>query len=306
MKNGQLQHLNPWQKVLFFIAAFVFALSLAQLVSYSLAKVLLNTSEPFKIITDLTRIDAIRMMKITNLVIHLIAFILPAVVINKLFNFEPKEAVLFKRPHVSVWIIVPVLFVFLTSTNELLTNLNGQIDFSFISESLQEKLKYQQAMQMKTTYAFVGGTVKSYFINLILIALIPAISEELIFRGVLQNLIGKATQNIWIGILVSALLFALMHRQPFHFLPIFFLGVLYGSIAAYTGSLWITMLLHFANNALLITLYFFARTYETSIPELSTMAIGVGGLSSLIITGVYLKLKPQASQWNSTKGIYFR
>lgn len=306
MKNGQLQHLNPWQKLAFFFAAMFFAFFLAQIITIAAAKFLLNTDDPAAIVQDLTRIDSIRMMKISNLTMHLFGFIIPAIVLTKLFNFEPKEAISFKPPRKPYWLAIPLLFLCITSLNEVLATINHSIDFSFISKSFQQSLEYKQAVQLKITYAYVGTTWKSYLFNLVLIALIPAISEELVFRGILQNLISKATQNIWIGIITSALLFALLHGRPFHFLPIFGLGIIYGAIVAYSGSLWITMILHFVNNALLISIHHFNRIYN--IEEINfTLIVYIGTiLISTIILVILAKKKVLASSWNETKGIYYR
>lgn len=306
MKNGQLQHLNPWQKLAFFFAAMFFAFFLAQLITEAAAKFLLSTDHPREIVRDLTRVDSIRMTKISNLTMHLFGFILPAIFLTKLFNFEPKQAITFKAPSKSYWLAIPLLFLCITSLNEVLSILNHQIDFSFVSKSFQESLEYQQAVQSKVTFAYIGETWKSYFFNLVLIALVPAVSEELVFRGILQNLISKATQNVWIGIVSSALLFALLHGKPFHFIPILGLGILYGVIVAYSGSIWLTMILHFANNALVLSIPHFSKMYNLDPINLSILVY----MSIILISGIILfllvKTNVLPSKWNETKGIYFR
>lgn len=306
MKNGVLQHLNPWQKVaISFIIVFL-ALLIFGIIDEFIKSVLLNTNSPEEVISDLTRIDSIRMIKITNLLFHIVVLIIPALILTKLFNYDFKNAILIKSSPKFVWIILPFLFLGLTFINDIFSYLNHQIDFSFISDSMQKSFKYQQAIQAKTAYAYVGETWKSFFINIILIALIPAISEELFFRGVLQNLLSKASNNIWIGITTSALLFALIHRQPFNFLPIFTLGFFYGIIAAFTGSIWITITLHFLNNGLKIGFAHLQRMYEWNDPEISlwvyTIVIAFTGV--IIFAGVKLNLIP--SRWHETKGIYLR
>jgi membrane protease YdiL (CAAX protease family) len=306
LKNGQLQHLNPLQKVGMFFLVMFLGIIMASIVNQIVGSFLLNSDQPFEIMNDLTRIDGIRMLKIGNLIVHIVAFIGPVWLLSKAFNHEPLEAILFQAPAKKTWLWVPVLFVLLTILNEGLYVINHQVDFSLISKSIQETFEYRQAVQEKTIYAYIGGTWKSYFTNLFLIALVPAISEELLFRGLIQNLFGKLTQNIWVGISVSAFLFALIHLQPFNFLPMFALAFCYGIIAAYTGSLWITMVLHFLNNALTLSIEHFQRMFgwgELEIPLY--LMIGLA-LSCSALIFVAIRNKGDQSNWYKTKGIYFR
>ena len=306
MKNGQLQHLNPWQKIAIFFLMMLIGIILASVVNQVLGAFLLESNSPFEIMNDLTRIDGIRMLKIGNFIVHLIAFILPTVALAKAFNFEWKSAILFQKPKNSVFLWIPILFVLLTLLNEGLYLINHQIDFSFISGSLQETFEYRQSIQEKTIYAYIGGTWKSYFVNLFLIALVPAISEELLFRGLIQNLFSKASQNVWIGITISAILFALIHLQPFNFLPMFALAFCYGMIAAFTGSIWITMILHFLNNALTLSFEHFQRMFgwnDFDIPI--SLSIGLI-LTSTVAIYLAIKTKKVSSKWFETKGVYLR
>jgi len=306
LKNGQLQHLNPWQKVGLFLIVFFFAIVFTSALSQFLGSVLLNSDEPFEIMNDLTRIDGIRMMKIGNLIAHIVAFIIPAVLLTKLYNFDPKEAILFNKPNSKFCLLIPLLFILLTLVNNGLHWVNHQVDFSFISKSTQESLEYQQAVQDKIIYAYIGETWRSYFVNLFLLAIVPAISEELLFRGLIQNIFSKATQNVWVGITFSALVFALIHAQPFNVLPLFALAVCYGIIVAFTGSLWIAIALHFMNNALMLSFEHLGRRYqldELYIPSYLGVILLAG---SIAIIFWLVKTKKLPNRWNKTTGIYLR
>jgi membrane protease YdiL (CAAX protease family) len=82
----------------------------------------------------------------------------------------------------------------------------------------------------------------------LLMAGLPALFEELAFRGVLQPLLIRLTGRPWIGIMATALLFSFIHFQFYGFLPRVFLGLLFGWIVYRTGSLWPAVLAHFTNN----------------------------------------------------------
>lgn len=90
--------------------------------------------------------------------------------------------------------------------------------------------------------------------NLIMIALLPAIGEELIFRGVIQRGIQKQFGNPHLAIWVSAALFSAIHLQFFGFVPRLLMGVAMGYLLLWSGNLWYPIIAHLANNSLSIVL----------------------------------------------------
>jgi len=107
------------------------------------------------------------------------------------------------------------------------------------------------------TVAFLSGKgIGSLFSNLFIVALLPAIGEELLFRGLLQKLIKKMTGSSHWGIWVTAAIFSALHLQFFGFLPRLLLGALFGYLLEWTGTLWLPMIAHFINNATGVIVYF--------------------------------------------------
>ena len=99
-------------------------------------------------------------------------------------------------------------------------------------------------------------TVWDLFYTILVIAIVPAIGEELLFRGYLQQKFGNWLRNPHIAILTTALLFSAIH---FHFqgmIPRFILGVLLGYLFYWSNSLWLPILAHFVNNAQAVILSF--------------------------------------------------
>lgn len=100
------------------------------------------------------------------------------------------------------------------------------------------------------------NSLTDYLINLLLIAIIPAIGEELLFRGVIQQEIIKKIRKPIIGIFITALLFAAVHLQIEGFPPKFLIGLILGYAYYTTQNIWIPIALHFFNNGLLVTAHF--------------------------------------------------
>ena len=95
--------------------------------------------------------------------------------------------------------------------------------------------------------------------NLIIIALIPAIGEELLFRGLIQQLLKGMFNNIHLAVLFSAIFFSSMHLQFYGFLPRMILGMVLGYLFVWSGSLWLPVAAHFVNNAATILFSYFAQ-----------------------------------------------
>jgi membrane protease YdiL (CAAX protease family) len=89
------------------------------------------------------------------------------------------------------------------------------------------------------------------------IALIPAIGEELLFRGVIQGSIFKNT-NIHVAVLLTSIIFSAFHLQFYGFLPRMVLGILLGYSLAWSGSLWLPVLIHFINNGAAVVFAWFS------------------------------------------------
>jgi membrane protease YdiL (CAAX protease family) len=99
------------------------------------------------------------------------------------------------------------------------------------------------------------GGMGGIFVNLLVIAVIPAIGEELTFRGIIQKLLNRWFGHPHWAILVTAILFSAIHIQFLSFLPRFFLGLVLGYLFYWSGSIWLTMLVHFINNAIAVIFY---------------------------------------------------
>ncbi|MEG2541049.1 MAG: type II CAAX endopeptidase family protein [Clostridia bacterium] len=106
-----------------------------------------------------------------------------------------------------------------------------------------------------------------YFMSLLFMAALPAIGEEFLMRGVLLN--GLSTRSTWFGILISALLFSLMHQNPLQTVHQFGLGVVLAIVMIMSGSIWPCVLMHFLNN-------FMSITMTAYIPQIDQMLYGLG------------------------------
>jgi uncharacterized protein len=92
--------------------------------------------------------------------------------------------------------------------------------------------------------------------SLVAMAVLPAICEELIYRGILFTRLLAATNNVHFSALISGIIFACLHLKPVQLLPIAVMGIMFAYVYHYTKNIWYTIMLHFFINAIQISLYY--------------------------------------------------
>ena len=206
--------------------------------------------------------------------------------------------------------VVVLMLVALPAIN-LLGDINKQMTLPAFLESLEQWMKTSEESAKVLTEQFMHATTfGGLIINLLLMAVLPALGEELTFRGVLQQLFeGKSLEDAslqndskaayslkaripHLAIWCSAILFSAIHLQFYGFVPRMLMGALFGYAFVWTGSLWIPILMHFTNNAAAVILYFISLRMGLDIEKVD--AIGTGdtlwlGVVSMVITiiGIY-------------------
>lgn len=132
---------------------------------------------------------------------------------------------------------------------------NWQLKFKAAEE------EYSKQMQVMARMNNVGD----FLISLFIVALLPAVFEEVFFRGALQNLLSRWFKApVW-AIVVTSILFSAMHGSYDGFLPRFVLGFILGWLFYRTGNIWVNIAAHFINNAIgIVTLYLYSKPNTTT------------------------------------------
>lgn len=137
-------------------------------------------------------------------------------------------------------------------------NLNQQIPLPEVLKSAEDQA--MEALKGLLQMEHAGELLA----NLVLIALLPAIGEELVFRGVIQQQLMRRIANPWVAIFVSAVVFSAMHFQFEGFLPRVLLGFLLGWLYWRTRNFWVPVVGHFFNNGFqVIGQYLYGKELST-------------------------------------------
>lgn len=122
-----------------------------------------------------------------------------------------------------------------------------------------------------------------YLLSLLVIAVLPAIIEEAVFRGVILNGIKEA--GTLRAVLLSGVLFSLFHQNPAQTPYQLICGCLFALLALRSGSIFVPVVMHFFNNAFILSATFFGMP---ALPLTVTLLVGlvalVGGLTWLIFS----------------------
>jgi len=110
-------------------------------------------------------------------------------------------------------------------------------------------------------------TFKDLLINLILFGFLPALGEELVFRGALFSILKDWTGRKHLTVFISAFVFAAIHIQFYGFLPRFLMGVGFGYLFIFTGSLWAPIFAHFLNNTVAVVAAFFYYQGKSTVSQ---------------------------------------
>lgn len=152
----------------------------------------------------------------------------------------------------AVWWLVPISIVSAMPAINLLVYINEQISLpAFLApmEAWMQQMEENAAVLTERFLQVDNGW--GLLFNLFVMALLPALGEELTFRGILLNGLNRH-QQLHLAIWVVAVLFSAMHMQFYGFIPRMLLGAYFGYLVVWSGSLWLPVLAHLTNNAMAV------------------------------------------------------
>lgn len=234
--------------------------------------------------------------RMLSIVMPIFFFITPALVFSRLMEYEGQDYLAVrKKPSLKPAMIVALILVVCSPISNFLFHLNLQIDPTAITgNETGEMIKHAEQQDLSFALSLlIDEHFSVYLLNLIGVALITAIGEELIFRSVLQRIFVKLIGNVHIAVICCAILFSATHFSYSGFIPRFFMGVILGYIYVSTGNVWYSVIFHFLNNALPITFYWlYANKIDLMyLNEFGSWGASIWvGLSLCVIALVFLLL----------------
>lgn len=276
MENSESIGQFEWKDTAILLICMLFGIALAALLTY-----LLEISSILAILIEKIHYSGIQKGHILLFVSHLGTFIIPAVLF---FSWRKELTASLLGPAkclssksfalVAICMVVTLPWVY------------GLYEWNKWIGIPSWALEWENAGRetLKALLSEVNWT--TFVVNLFLIALIPAIGEELIFRGIVQNILVSRIKSIGLGILITAAVFSAIHLQFEGFFPRLWLGMLLGYFYAVTKNILFPILGHFINNGIQLSAYYWLGGHESMLepdyhPEVSWWAILMSAVATI-------------------------
>lgn len=215
-------------------------------------------------------------------------FILPVLLYSYLVSSSSLEYLkIDKKPlTISILIAIVIVFTVLPFLNYIAL-INMEMKFPASLAGIENWMIEKEEQAKVLMEAFLKtDSIYGLLVNIFIIGIVPAIGEELLFRGVILRLFKEIFRNIHLAVFVSALIFSMFHLQFFGFLPRLFLGMVLGYLFVYTRNLWVPIAYHFVNNAASVIVYYLYENKQinTSIEDFGSTSSMVYIIGSLLIS----------------------
>jgi uncharacterized protein len=259
--------LKPMQKAAIIAFCIFICFVVGQFVAGTIAQ--LTEPEIFSKIksAETPHANDINLIKILQFVSAIFTFVIPPFIIASVIGGNTLTYLNINRsPSISYYIMIPIFMLCLMPFMNIVIQLNDAIILPQSLSGLETKLReMEESSKSMMTVILSGNTNLDLLINLILIAVIPALGEELLFRGVIQKHLSEWIRNPHIAIFIAAFIFSAVHFQFYGFIPRLLLGMIFGYLVYLSGSIWPAIFAHFFNNAMAILAYHYI--HKGDIPE---------------------------------------
>lgn len=232
--------------------------------------------------------EAVLFLKYYQVLNQIGVFILPAVLFAFLVsNSSVKYLSLSNAPRLISLLVGGLIVYTILPFNNYLDEINRNMIFPDFLSGMEDWMKEKESQARKLTEIFLNThSITGLLINIVIVALIPAIGEELLFRGLLLKLFNEIFKNTHVAVLISAIIFSAIHLQFYGFLPRLMLGIVLGYLFVFTGNLWVPIFVHFLNNASSAVVYYlhYNGHLKVSMEDFGSTSNVVYIIGSLFIT----------------------
>ena len=206
--------------------------------------------------------------------------------INELFIKPIDNSILF--------FFVALLVVGFMPMDNLIIELNQSMTLPAVLSDLENWMKNKELQLEKLTgYLTDFKTTGQFLVAFVVIAIIPALGEELLFRGILQQKIEEKFKNPHVAIWISAAVFSAIHFQFYGFVPRLLLGAMFGYLYVWSRNLWVPIFAHLINNGFTVTMLYLNKIniINFNIENPQSVPVSVAILSLILTVGLFAKIR---------------
>lgn len=205
-----------------------------------------------------------------------------------------KAQILFQqknRPVIGLFVVLLLTFCFM-NVNAYVIEWNESLQFPEFMDGFRRFAEnMQDSADEMTTFLTQINSVGYFSLAFIVMAIIPGIGEELLFRGLIQPNLHKITNNIHVAIWLTAFIFSAVHFQFYGFFPRMLLGALFGYLYVWSKNIWVPILAHFFNNGFTLLMVYLYQINIISVDiDESSLPLGLGlifAVSTIVLLIVF-------------------
>lgn len=265
--NVSEQQRNSWNDLFFLVLVCFACLLCASIILVLLTVVVTGSRDAFS--GSMQPGGEVNVFSYVILGVSSIAtFILPAYLLQR----RNREVILFPHENFSDWKTYALGILFLLGFSpcmSLISDWNMQMTLPDAWNGIEQWARAKEdEMAVLTENLVMSTAMDRLLLNMLVMAILPAIGEEFFFRGALQNIGIRIFKNEYIAIWVVAVIFSAIHVQFYGFLPRLLLGVFFGYLVVWTRNIWTAVVAHFVNNSMVVILAFYYAKQGKSYAEL--------------------------------------
>ncbi|MEQ9285484.1 MAG: type II CAAX endopeptidase family protein [Cyclobacteriaceae bacterium] len=290
MINSSQSERNPWTSLLI-IVLLSFGMALVSPVLFSYLAAIISGADYSDITAAFSQPDSFPHLKEALLSVQfftsLSAFVLvPLYFVWRYENSQFDRYFQWNNINPSAIAATGFLVLAFMVVNSIFIEWNMNVQFP---EGINEIAREMEDRGKLLTDFFTNFDSVPYFIfSLIVIAVVPAVGEELLFRGVIQRQILRISGNAHIAVWLAAIFFSAFHFQFFGFVPRMLLGALFGYLFVYSGNLFYPIIAHFVNNGFTLAMIYMHQNEWVSYDIENTESVPLESVAIFAIIGAVL------------------
>lgn len=197
-------------------------------------------------------------------------FIVPVLIFSILHDGHPLTfASLDRKPTLKIILTTFLIMVAWQPIIDFLARWNESLHLPASFAGIELWMREAEDKAARLTEIFLDmPDFSSFIIVFLVVAVLPALGEEMLFRGGMQNILEMIIQNKHLSIWITAFLFSALHFQFFGFIPRFIMGLTLGYLYLWSGTLWVPIAAHLTNNGMAVIFTFlFQHGFTRFNPE---------------------------------------
>lgn len=224
-------------------------------------------SLPGGLTPDETRDVSVFNLKALQLGQTIFIFIFPAFVMAWLVSTKPMKYLGLKKiPNLKEIFLMTASLIAAIPFMNLIIQLNEAVVFPESLAWLENWFRENEDNALRVTdLILTADNWWQIVFNFFLISVMAGLSEEIFFRGILQNIIRDRWKRIGLAVWVAAFIFSAIHFQFYGFIPRLILGAYFGYLLVWSKSLWLPILAHMLNNGFAIVEYYLKEDGQTTL-----------------------------------------